>query len=293
MAEYSIKDLEKLSGIKAHTIRIWEKRYGIVKPARTGTNRRVYSDAELRKLINIAFLNRNGYKISRIASMSLKEIEENVSFLTHDNSRGDNRIDSLIIAMLKLDELSFNKLLTNYILNHGFENSFIRVIFPFLRRVGTLWMTGAVTPGQEHFVSSLIQRKLLFSIETYTQRPKEGGKKILLFLPENELHDISLLFYTYIAKKNGHDVLYLGSMTPLDSVRNSLNTWPADIIVTGTSTEMPIERKSGFINELSGLFSNQLVIIMGTLKDGIKDNQMDNIRTAADINDFTELINAR
>lgn len=293
MAEYSIKDLEKLSGIKAHTIRIWEKRYGIVQPARTDTNRRIYSDHELRKLINIAFLNRNGFKISRIASMSLKEIEENVSFLTHDNSRADNRIDALIIAMLKLDELNFNKLLTNYILNHGFENSFIQVVFPFLRRVGTLWMTGAVTPGQEHFVSSLIQRKLLFNIETYAQRPKEGGKKILFFLPENELHDISLLFYSYIAKKNGHDVLYLGSMTPLDSVRSSLKTWPADIIVTGTSTEISGERKAGFINKFSELFSDQLLIIMGTLKDGIKDKQIHNIRTAADINDYIKLINAR
>lgn len=293
MAEYSIKDLEKLSGIKAHTIRIWEKRYGIVQPARTDTNRRIYSDHELRKLINIAFLNRNGFKISRIASMSLKEIEENVSFLTHDNSRADNRIDSLIIAMLKLDELNFNKLLTNYILNHGFENSFIQVVFPFLRRVGTLWMTGAVTPGQEHFVSSLIQRKLLFNIETYAQRPKEGGKKIIFFLPENELHDISLLFYSYIAKKNGHDVLYLGSMTPLNSVRSSLNTWPADIIVTGTSTEISGERKAGFINKFSELFSDQLLIIMGTLKDGIKDKQIHNIRTAADINDYIKLINAR
>jgi DNA-binding transcriptional MerR regulator len=293
MGEYSIKDLERLSGIMAHTIRIWEKRYGIIEPDRTGTNRRIYSDDELRKVINISFLNRSGFKISRIASMSVKEIEEKVSFLTHDNSCADTRTDSLIIAMLKLDELNFNDLLTNYILNHGFENTFTQVIFPFLRRVGTLWMTGAVTPAQEHFVSSLIQRKLLFNIETLTYRPKDGGKKILLFLPENELHDISLLFYTYIAKKNGHEVLYLGSMTPLDSVRSSLGTWPADIIVTGTSSNMSVARKTDYINELSGLFSDQLVLIMGTLKDEIKDKQMNNIRTANDINDYIELINAR
>ncbi len=293
MGEYSIKDLEKLSGIKAHTIRIWEKRYGIIEPERTGTNRRIYSDDELRKLINISLLNRNGFKISRIASMTSEEIEEKVLFLSRDNSRADTRIDSLILAMLKMDELNFNGLLTNYILKHGFENTFTQLIFPFLRRVGTLWMTGAVTPGQEHFVSSLIQRKLLFNIETMTYRPKEGGKKILFFLPENELHDISLLFYTYIAKKNGHDVLYLGTMTPLDSVSSSLSTWPADIIVTGTSTNMSVSGITDYINKLSDLFSDQLVIIMGTLKDEIKGKQMDKIRTADGINDYIELINAR
>lgn len=293
MSKYSIKDLEKLSGIKAHTIRIWEKRYGIIKPDRTDTNRRIYSDDELRKLINISFLNHNGFKISKIASMSLKEIEEKVLFLTHNKSSTDNRNESLLLAMLKLDELKFDELLTDYILTNGFEETFQEVVFPFLRRVGTLWMTGAVTPGQEHFVSSLIQRKLLFNIETQIYRPKARNKKILFFLPEKELHDISLLFYTYLAKKNGHKVLYMGSMTPLDSVKSALNTWPADIIVTGTSTDMPVAEKTAYINELSVLFRDQLVIIMGTLKDEIKLNQMNNIRTAADINDYIEIINDR
>ncbi len=291
MGEYAIKDLEKLSGIKAHTIRIWEKRYGVIKPARTDTNRRVYNDAELRNLINISVLNRKGFKISRIASMSHKEIEEKVSFLTHDNSHADTRIESLIIAMLNLDEVHFNELLSSYFLNRGFEDTFEQLIFPFLRRVGILWMTGAVTPGQEHFVSSLIQRKLLFNIETLACRPGEGTKKLLLFLPENELHDISLLFYTYIAKKKGHEVLYLGSMTPMDSVRSSLNTWPADIIVTGTSTNMSVEKKTTYIKNLSDLLSDQLIIIMGTLKDEIKE-KADNIRIAADINDYIEILNS-
>jgi len=155
LVEYTIKDLEKLSGIRAHTIRIWEKRYGILSPGRTNTNRRRYNDDDLRKLINISILNRSGFKISKIASMSFREIEDKVSFIFQDVNQTDTQIESLMIAMINLDELSFNELINRSILNRGFEDTFTGIVFPFLKRVGVLWVTGSITPAQEHFVSNL------------------------------------------------------------------------------------------------------------------------------------------
>lgn len=292
MREYTIKDLEKLSGIKAHTIRIWEKRYGIVDPDRTNTNRRRYTDDELRKLINISILNRNGFKISKIALMSLREIEDKVSFISQDVNQTDTQIESLIIAMVNLDEISFNELINRSILNNGFEDTFTRIIFPFLERVGMLWVTGSITPAQEHFVSNLIRQKLISNIDTQTSRRKDKRKRVLFFLPENELHEISLLFYTYITRKNGHEVLYLGTQTPMDSIKKSFKIWPADIIITGTLSEFSGVQKEQYLKKLSETFSDKVIIVGGTLAGDIQGKLPFNIFKVTDKDEFISLINS-
>ncbi|MBN1387488.1 MAG: MerR family transcriptional regulator [Bacteroidales bacterium] len=292
MGKYTIKDLEKLSGIKAHTIRIWEKRYGIIIPERTNTHRRRYTDNDLRKLINIAILNRNGFKISKISSMSFREIEDRVSFVSQDLSQDDTQIKTLVIAMLNLDEISFIELINRSILNRGFEDTFNGIVFPFLRRVGVLWVTGTITPAQEHFVSNLIRQKLISNIDALISRKRESRKKVLLLLPENELHEIGLLFFAYITRKNGHEILYLGSQTPFDSVVEAVQIWHADIIVTGTLSEFSGVQRGEYLEKLSKVFNKQVIIVSGTLALDQQGQLPRNIKLARSTDEFIRLITA-
>ncbi|MFO7852823.1 MAG: MerR family transcriptional regulator [Bacteroidota bacterium] len=291
MGVYTIKDLERLSGIKAHTIRIWEKRYDIVKPDRTGTNRRRYSDTDLRKLINISILKRSGFKISRIASMSLSEIEEKVSFILRDIRHDDSQVESLMIAMVNLDESAFTDLINRLILNRGFEDTFLNIVFPFLDRVGVLWVTGSINPAQEHFVSNLVRQKIISNIDAQISKERDNKKRVIFFLPENEFHELGLLFYAYIARKDGHEVLYLGSHTPIDSVKHSFTIWPADILVTGTLSNFSRIYGRDYLEKLAGEFPEQLIIVSGTLALNLPDNLPRNILTAHSADDFIRLVN--
>jgi len=161
MAQYSIKDIELLSGIKAHTLRIWEQRYALLTPMRTDTNIRYYSDEQLKKILNVSLLNRNGYKISRIAIMSDADLKQQVTEITQQHQTPDDLLDALTQSMIDFDETGFEKFLSVAVIKYGFEDAFSRIVFPFLIRTGVLWSTGAVVPVQEHFISNLIRRKIM------------------------------------------------------------------------------------------------------------------------------------
>ncbi|MFO7826254.1 MAG: MerR family transcriptional regulator, partial [Cyclobacterium sp.] len=185
MSSYSIKDLEQLSGIKAHTLRVWEQRYNLLKPKRTETNIRFYDDEDLKLILNVALLNDNGFKISKIAKMSLADMKSEVLKLTERSFAYDDQIHSLIITMVELDEERFEKIISTNILKIGFELTMLHIIYPFLSKIGILWQTGSIHPGQEHFISNLVRQKLIVAIDG--QMYTGGGKKFLLFLPEGEL----------------------------------------------------------------------------------------------------------
>src|SRR6185436_6119767 len=197
MGKYSIKELEQLSGIKAHTIRIWEKRYTIINPERTATNIRFYSDENLKKIINVSLLNNHGFKISKIADMSLTEISDKILVLSEAKTEAHIYIDQLVVSMVDLDEEKFEKILNKLIDKFGFERSITEVVYPFMEKIGVLWQTGTITPAHEHFISNLIRQKLITSIASLPI-PSNKSKKAILFLPEGELHEIGLLFYHYI-----------------------------------------------------------------------------------------------
>jgi DNA-binding transcriptional MerR regulator len=160
MADYSIKDLEKVTGIKAHTIRIWEKRYAIVQPSRSDTNIRSYSDEDLKKLLNISLLNRNGMKISKLAKLSNSELQNKVMDLAEKPEDSDTKIEALLMAMIDLNEEDFQLTLNAAIDKFGFEKAFLNVVRPFLNKAGILWITGTINPAQEHFVSNMIRQKI-------------------------------------------------------------------------------------------------------------------------------------
>jgi DNA-binding transcriptional MerR regulator len=231
MQTYSIADLEKLSGIKSHTIRIWEKRYNIVSPERSDTNIRAYNDDQLKKILNISFLINNGLKISKIASLSLDELSTKVISLTSNSASFEAQINSFVICSLQFDEPLFNKtynsLRKDYSLSFVYENVFI----PTLRRIGALWSSGELFPAQEHFLSNLIKQKFFHAIES-ADSPVRKNKKAYLFLPPWEDHDFALLYSNMILKENGFDIVNVGKTISIDSILQCIEKIKPDILFT-------------------------------------------------------------
>jgi DNA-binding transcriptional MerR regulator len=231
MGKYSIKELEKLSGIKAHTIRIWEKRHNLIEPARTATNIRFYSDHDLKKIINVSVLNSNGVKISKIVKLTPEQISQQVVALSEQKNSIDIYIEQLIVAMIDMDEEQFEKMLASLILKFGFERTFIEIIYPFLEKIGVLWITDNITPAQEHFISHLIRQKLIVAIDALPL-PSKMARRAVFYLPENEWHELGLLFYHYIAKNAGIHTYYLGQSVPHGSLISVYHDHKPEILVT-------------------------------------------------------------
>lgn len=218
MAQYSIKDIEEITGVKAHTIRIWEKRYNIVEPKRTDTNIRYYTDTDLKRLLSISTLNNNGIKISHLAMMSQAQINDKILELA--NKSDCSIIETLKLAMVEFDEGLFTSVLTKTIEKEGVEKAITETVYPFFEMVGMLWLSGAVNPAQEHFVSNLIRQKLYKLLE---ETPNGNRKKTLVFLLEGEWHELGILFYSLILKLNGHHVISLGQSCPVNDVSTTID----------------------------------------------------------------------
>jgi DNA-binding transcriptional MerR regulator len=217
MNVFTIKDLENLSGIKAHTIRIWEQRYNFLKPCRTETNIRYYCNQELKTLLNISLLNKYGYKISQIDKMSGQELNTRLLSLLDKEARQERIVIELIACMIDLDIENFEQILDNYIQTNGIDKSIDQIIFPFLHRIGILWLTNHIHPAQEHLVTNIIRQKLIVGIERAIPRVN-ANRTVLLFLPEGEYHELGLLYVYYLLKRQGAKVLYLGADMPLKDV---------------------------------------------------------------------------
>lgn len=287
MAQYSIKNLEHLTGIKAHTIRIWEKRYGIIKPERTDTNIRCYSDDDARRLINISILNQHGFKISNISRLTDAEINEKVLYLSKHTSQDEALIKGLILAMINLDESGFLNILSKTIITRGFEDAFMKLVFPFLDRIGVLWQTDAINPGQEHFITNLIRQKIIASIDAQYPRKHPDSKRFILFLPEGELHELGLLFLAFLIRERGHELLYLGQLTPLKSVVESERIWPADILVPYLVSSMSGINPESYADKLRQAFPGKTILLAGQLAKQIPVQQFKNLYY---IPNFTEFI---
>jgi DNA-binding transcriptional MerR regulator len=261
VSTYSIKDLEQLSGIKAHTLRIWEQRYNLLSPKRTETNIRFYDDQDLKLILNVALLNDNGVKISKIASMDSVEIREEVMKLTERSLTHDDQIHALTICMIEMDEDRFDKILSTNIIKLGFEQTMMNIIYPFMSKIGVLWQTGAINPAQEHFISNLVRQKLIVAIDG--QISKGGGKKFLLFLPEGELHETSMLFASYLIKNKGHKVIYLGQSTPYEDLLSVYNLHQPEYLLTVITTSPSSEYVQEYLNSLSKRFPNANILVTG------------------------------
>jgi DNA-binding transcriptional MerR regulator len=262
MGKYSIKELEKLSGIKAHTIRIWEKRHRLIQPQRTNTNIRFYSDDDLKKIINVSLLNNNGLKISRIAGMSGDEMNRKILELTTTKSESSIYIDQLVIAMVELDEEKFEKILGGLTLRFGFERTVVDVIYPFLEKIGVLWQTHHISPAQEHFISNLIRQKVIVAIDSLPI-PAKTAKKIMLFLPEHELHEISLLFSSYRCRKAGFRTCYLGQAVPFEDLKSTFEVHHPQILLTCITSATSKTVLETYISKLSSQFPLSTILLTG------------------------------
>jgi MerR family transcriptional regulator, light-induced transcriptional regulator len=217
MNAFTIKDLENLSGIKAHTIRVWEQRYSFIKPKRTETNIRYYSNDELKIILNIALLNKYGYKISHIDKMQPEEIRAKIISLSHAQAQQERIVNELIQYMVDLDIDGFESVLDNYIVARGIDKTITQVIFPYMERIGILWLTNHINPAQEHLVTNIIRQKLIVGIEGLHSHIHAEGS-VLLFLPEGEHHELGLLYIYYLLKSRGVNTLYLGANVPVKDV---------------------------------------------------------------------------
>jgi DNA-binding transcriptional MerR regulator len=219
MNVFTIKDLENLSGIKAHTIRIWEQRYHFLKPHRTGTNIRYYHADDLKTVLDISLLTKYGYKISHLNRMGPEELKGKIVSLAGIEARQQRLVNDLIGHMIDLDIESVELVLDEHILVNGIDRSINRLIFPFLDRIGILWTAGHLGPAQEHLVSHVIRQKLIVGIEK-ASTVRTSDKTVLLFLPEGEHHELGLLYVYYLLKHHGAGVLYLGADLPLKDLES-------------------------------------------------------------------------
>lgn len=249
---FSIKDLENLSGIKAHTIRIWEKRYNILEPMRSTTNIRNYDLPNLQKLLNIVLLHNYGYKISRIAEHSTEKIELLVREIISEKSSKNHAINAFKMAMINFDQALFFNTYNNLLSEKTFREIFYDVVIPLMNEIGLLWQSGTITPAQEHFISFLIKQKLLINTEKIQiLEPTRTDKVFVLYLPENEIHELGLMYLNYEILLNGYKSIYLGESVPIDSLKDMKKYFDNIIYISYFTVEPAKDVIDGYIKEMA------------------------------------------
>lgn len=287
---FSIKDLENFSGIKAHTIRIWEKRYNLLEPMRTDTNIRLYNVENLQKLLNVVLLTQFGYKISKISKLSIEEIEKSVVKIQNEKTINNHALSALKMAMLHFDQALFMKTYNELIAEKDFSQVFIETFIPLLNEIGILWTANTITPAHEHFIAYLIKQKILVQIEKHLfLNSKENKQTYVLYLPSNEVHDLGLLFLQYILVAKGNHVIYLGRDLPIEDVAELNNhfekiTYISYWTVAPTEDEIP-----EYLNHFSTkvLTNNESrLLLFGRKTEAIKDLKDEKIKVYENVSSF-------
>ena len=290
MKKFSISDIEGLIGIKAHTIRAWEARYNLVPSKRTPTNIRFYDEDDLKQLLNIVTLNEKGYKISRIAKMTKQQISEMVVQFQADWNNDTVQVLRLSDAALSYDELAFAEILSGCIEEMGLTKTMDLVLFPFMKKVGMLWQTGAIDPSHEHFASNLIRDRIIVEIDKIDKPVRKNVKRFVLFLPEAEMHETGLLFARYLLKSCGMDTLYLGQEIPYKDVKKVIASYKPDYaFIVLTSLNLGKD-----VNKIIGKVMDHLdvpLLVAGSLIsefDILVQNHLTPLKNVCDITDFLE-----
>jgi MerR family transcriptional regulator, light-induced transcriptional regulator len=291
MNAFTIKDLENLSGIKAHTIRIWEQRYNFLKPNRTTTNIRYYTNDELKMVLNIALLNKYGFKISHIGRMQPAEIKDRILSLGDARAVQERIMNELVQEMIDLEIDRFEKIINSYITAKGIERTVLHIIFPFLEKIGILWQTGHIHPAQEHLVTNVIRQKLIMGIETCISHSKLN-KTFLLFLPEGEHHELGLLFTQYLLKSRGVNVIYLGANVPVKDAEHIIKLKKPDYIFLHLTATCPNFNFEKFLAYAEQRFSNTPTIISGHLVHQYRKKIPANVHFKQSLAEVMDLLSA-
>jgi methanogenic corrinoid protein MtbC1 len=245
--------------VKAHTIRIWEQRYNLISPQRTDTNIRFYTDEEVKRLLKVSALYHQGIKISRIASMSEEAINEYLLNVELHTGNEHVALEKLTIAMIDLNEEHFLSVFNQYTEEHGFKTTLIQLIYPFLQKVGVMWQVGDVHPAQEHFISNLIRQKIIAAIDRLYKPKTETDTKVILFLPEGELHELGLLFYSYLLQEMNYHVIYLGQSVPSEDLVKVAEKYHCQLFVSSVINPAAVDS-----------FSQTFSLLLKNLGTGIK-----------------------
>ncbi len=288
MNAFTIKDLENLSGIKAHTIRIWEQRYAFLKPQRTETNIRYYSNEELKIILNVALLNKYGFKISHIDKMKNGDLIEKIMGLNQIQAQHERIVNEMVTCMVDLDIDQLEIILDEYISARGIEKTITQIIFPFLEKIGILWITNHINPAQEHLVTNVIRQKLIVGIES-AKSIVTINKTLLLFLPEGEHHEMGLLFIYYLLKSKGVKVWYLGANVPIKDLDFVIKAKKPDYVYTHLTSVAQNFNFEKFLTKLS-LLSPMPIIVSGLMTQQYKKKVPANINFKTSLPEVMEYV---
>ncbi len=290
MRHFSISDIESLTGIKAHTIRVWEQRYQLVTPKRTDTNIRYYNDDDLCAFLNIATLNDNGYKISKISKMDTGEIVDIVKSLQTNHNNAHTQIQSLCNAMIKMDDTEFEGIINYCIDQVGLEKAMGEIVFPFLCKVGEMWQVGSINPAHEHFATHKIEQKIIEATYRLQVKANALSKKYVLFLPPLEQHELGLLFAQYLLRKYGQHCLYLGQNLPYDTLKEVVDYYQPDFAFTVLTTALGDVNTENVLKNLKNAVSHTTLMVTGNRVANYAGDDIENLKVIRNIVSFIELI---
>lgn len=290
---FSIKDLENLSGIKAHTIRIWEKRYNLLCPKRTDTNIRFYSLKSLQKLLNITLLYNNGYKISKIAKIPEEELPLMVREIVSENSIKNKSINAFKLAMINFDQSLFLNTYNSLLGDRSFREIFYDIFLPLLNELGLLWQTETISPAHEHFVTALVKQKILLNIEKLQlAEPTKTDPTFVLFLPDNEIHEIGLLYLNYEIVLRGYRAIYLGPTIPLESLTDIQRYYDNLTYLSYFTVSPPTEGIRKYLEDFQKIVNrdrnSKLWILGQQVKDSVSPEEFPGVKAFHSIEEVIE-----
>lgn len=288
-SSFSIRDMENLSGIKAHTIRIWEKRYNLFSPERTDTNIRTYNLENLQKLLNVTLLYSNGYKISKIAQLDEKKIPTLVNKIVSQKNGNNHTLNSLKMAMLNFDQSIFLKTYNQLLNEKSFTEIFNEVFIPLLNELGLLWQTNTISPAHEHFISNLIKRKIYIHTEKLQmEQSRKGDDVYVLFLPENEIHELGLLFINYLLALQGHQTIYLGQSMPIENLKDLLKYYSNIKFISYFTVSPPADSLEDYFEQFTKLLKkspgSELYVLGHQIQEVEEGSLPDTIKAFKSIN---------
>lgn len=291
---FSIKDLENLSGIKAHTIRIWEKRYNILEPMRTDTNIRLYDLSSLQKLLNITLLHDYGYKISKIATYPEDQIPLLVREIISEKSAKNHAISAFKMAMMDFDQELFFTTYAQLLSEKSFKEIFYQVFIPLMTELGLLWQSDTITPAHEHFISYLIKQKLLINTEKLqVLRPTKTDKVFVLSLPMNEVHELGLMYLNYETLLHGYKTIYLGESMPIENLADLKKHFKSIVFVSYLTVQPDKDSINEYVNQMIQelIDENTELWYVGRMTEFIKqDGFSDKIKVFNSITDLVDYI---